>query len=83
MIAIGVKDMETCRIQSVEVSVQMTSEEDKEKWAEEHARRLNSMFERWQKPLGIDGEDYRRYLKKELADCCDKPLMKSLIELID
>ena len=74
--------MEVCHIQSVEVSVQTASEEDKEKWVEEHARRLQHLFEQWQKPLSIDGKEYRKHLTEELVNYCDEPLLKSLIESI-
>ncbi len=56
-------------------------EEEKQVWAERHARRIECRFEQWQKPLGIDDE-YLKYLTKELVDCCDDPLLKSLIESI-
>ena len=75
--------MEVCRIQSVEVTVQTFSEKDKEKWVKEHVRHLEHLFEQWQKPLGIDGEEYRKYLIEELTSCCDKPLLRSLMESID
>jgi hypothetical protein len=55
---------------------------EKQEWAEEHARRMKVRFEQWQKPLGIDSEEYLKYLKEELIDCCDEPLRKSLIESI-
>ena len=51
-------------------------------WAEERARRLQHLFEQWQKPLGIDGKEYRKYLTEELLGYCDEPLLKSLIESI-
>ena len=57
-------------------------EKEKQRWAEEHAIRIGHRFEQWQKPLGIDGDEYLKYLTKELIDCCDKPLWKSLIESI-
>ena len=74
--------MDVCRIQSVEVSAQIDSEEDKEKWVEEHARSLQHLFEQWQKPLGINGEEYCKHLTEELHGYCDDPLLKSLIESI-
>ena len=75
--------MEANRIRSVEISVRVACEEERQKWAEEHARRLQHLFEQWQKPLCIDGEEYRKYLTEDLLDCCDEPLLKSLIESID
>ena len=75
--------MEVCRIRSVEVTVQTASEEDKEKWVEDHVCRLQHLFEQWQKPLGIDDEGFRKYLTEELTNCCDEPLLKSLMESID
>lgn len=74
--------MECDQIQSVEVFASWDSEEEKQKWAEEHARRLQQVFEQWQRPLGIDGEKYYRHLIQDLADHCDEQLMKSLIESI-
>jgi hypothetical protein len=43
---------------------------------------MQKLFEQWQKPLGINGTEYRRYLKEELTAYCDEPLLKSLIETI-
>lgn len=74
--------MEVKQIQSAEISVPVGCEEEKQKWIEEHARRLQQLFERWQKPLCIDGEEYRKYLTEELPGYCDEPLLKSLIESI-
>ncbi len=74
--------MEVCPIQSVEISAPAGSEQEKQRWVEEHARRLQHLFEQWQKPLGIDGEEYRKHLTEELASQCDEPLLKSLIESI-
>ncbi len=74
--------MEVYQIQSAEISVSAACEEEKQKWVEEHAHRLQHLFEQWQKPLCIDGEEYRKYLTEELLGCCDKPLLKSLIESI-
>jgi len=54
----------------------------KDKWAEEQARRLQKRFEQWQKPLGIDGDEYVKYLRGELFQSCEDPLMKDLIESI-
>jgi hypothetical protein len=60
----------------------MSSKEEKEEWSEKHARRIQQRFEQWQKPLGIDSEEYLRHLRKELVDFCKNPLKKSLIENI-
>jgi hypothetical protein len=60
----------------------MSSKKEKEEWSEKHARRIQQRFEQWQKPLGIDSEDYLRYLRKELVGFCENPLKKSLIEMI-
>lgn len=73
--------MEVKQIQSAEISVP-ACEEEKQRWIEEHARRLQQLFEQWQKPLCIDGEEYRKYLTEELPGYCDEPLLKSLIESI-
>ncbi len=75
--------MEVCQIQSVGVFAPSGSDAEKQKWVEEHARQLQHVFEQWQKPLGIDGEEYRKYLTEELVHYyCDEPLLKSLIESI-
>ena len=74
--------MERDQIQSGEVFAPWDSEEEKQKWVEEHARRLQHVFEQWQKPLGIDGEEYRKHLTEDLVNQCDDPLLKSLIESI-
>lgn len=60
----------------------MSSKKEKEDWAEKHARRIQQKYEQWQKPLGIDSEEYLRYLRKELVGFCENPLKKSLIEMI-
>ena len=75
--------MEVCHIQTTEVSVQTTSEKDKEKWVKDQVLRLQHLFEQWQKPLGIDCHEYRKYLTEELTNCCDEPLLKSLMSSID
>ena len=73
--------MEVNQIHSAEISVP-DCEEEKQRGVEEHARRLQQLFEKWQKPLCIDGEEYRKYLNEELSGYCDEPLLKSLIESI-
>ena len=60
----------------------MSSQKEKEEWADEHARRIQQQFEQWQKPFGIDSAEYFRYLRRELLDSCEDPLKKSLIESI-
>ena len=74
--------MDVHHIQSVEICSPTGSAEEKQRWVEEHARGLQHLFEQWQKPLGIDGEKYRKHLTEELINCCDEPLLKSLIESI-
>ena len=74
--------MKAPHIQSVEMCSPVLSKAEREKWAKEHARRLRHVFEQWQKPLGIDGQEYCKHLTEELADHCDEPLLKSLIESI-
>jgi hypothetical protein len=54
----------------------------KQEWAKKHASRIQHRFEEWQRPLGIDGREYLKYLTQELTQCCDEPLRKSLIESI-
>ena len=60
----------------------LASDKEKQEWAERHARRLEQRFEEWQKPLGIDGEEYYKYLKEDLCQCIDEPEWRSLIESI-
>ena len=74
--------MEVNDFQSVEVHAGAADEEVKQKWVEEHALRLEHLFEQWQSPLGIDCEEYHKFLKEQLSDYYDQPLQKSLIELI-
>ncbi len=74
--------MEVHHIQSVEICAPAGSEEEKQRWVEEHARRYQHLFEQWQKLLGIDGKEYHKYLTEELVNYCDEPLLKSLIESI-
>ena len=52
----------------------------KQMWVEEHARLIQRQFEQWQQPLGIDGSEYIDYLRDELVNYCDDPLLKALIE---
>ena len=60
----------------------MAPNEDKNEWARTHALRIEHLFEQWQRPLGIDGRDYYKALIKEMSNCCEEPLRKSLIESI-
>ena len=55
------------------------SQAEKQKWAQKYAARIAEEFIPWQEPLGIDA-DYHRHLIGELADCCDDPLKKELVE---
>jgi len=55
---------------------------EKKRWAKIHALRLTNRFEQWQKPLGIEDDDYLDYLTENLSVCCDDPLYKSFIESI-
>ncbi|HEC01903.1 MAG TPA: hypothetical protein ENI81_00065 [Phycisphaerales bacterium] len=52
----------------------------RQRWAEEHASRLRNLWERWQKPLGIDSQEYYRYAMEDLLACYDDPLRRSFIE---
>jgi hypothetical protein len=60
----------------------LASEREKREWVEKHARRLQGRFAQWQKPLHINGAEYRKYLIQELSDCYDEPLRKSLMESV-
>lgn len=75
--------MEVCHIPTIEVTVPTVSEKDKKKWVEDQVLSLQHLFEQWQKQLGIDDGEYRKYLTEELTNCCDEPLLKSLMESID
>jgi len=54
----------------------------KQEWAQQHADRIQKLFEQWQQPLGIDGKEYAEHLRNELVQCHDNPLLKELIESI-
>jgi len=54
----------------------------KEKWVEEHARRMQKRFEQWQKPLGISGDEYCDFLREQLTETAEDPLIRSLIETV-
>ena len=58
----------------------MLANEKKQKWAEEYASRIGQRFEQWQVALDIGGDEYVKYLTKQLIDCCDKPVWHCLIE---
>jgi hypothetical protein len=74
--------MEVSRNKFVDLSDDAADDKEKQKWVEEHARRLQQRFEQWQKPFGIDGAEYHRYLIEQLHDFYSQPLRKSLIESI-
>jgi len=74
--------MDVDNIQSRASCNQSATEQKKKEWAEEHSIRLQGLFEQWQKPLGISGQEYRRYAKDELSDCYEDPILRSLIESI-
>ena len=58
------------------------SSEIRDQWIEQHARQVQQLFQQWQHPIGIDGQEYRKHLEKELATYWDDPLLKTLIESI-
>lgn len=60
----------------------MLAKSQKQGWAKKHAGRLETRFEHWQKPLGIDGQEYLIHLTKELEQSYDNPLKRALIESI-
>jgi hypothetical protein len=78
----GCGNMDVDNIQSTESCHRSATAQEINEWAEEHARRLQGLFEQWQKPLGISGQEYRRYAKDALSDCYEDPIMRSLIESI-
>lgn len=61
-------------------SKQAADEKERQRWAREHAYRLKNLWEQWQKPLGIDSQEYYNYAAKDLLDYYDDPLRRSLIE---
>lgn len=69
-------------LQNYAVESPKKTDKEKQQWIEEHARRLQRLFEQWQNPLGINGSEYRKHLNDELSDCYDQPLRKSIIEKI-
>jgi hypothetical protein len=78
----GVYDMEVDYNKSFQNNSGVDDEQEKQKWVEENARRLQRLFEQWQKPLNINGNQYQKYLKDELHNYCDEPLLRSLIDSI-
>ena len=58
------------------------SKQDKQEWAEFHARQLAVVFKKWQDLHQIDNTDYTNFLNHELVDSYEDPLRKSLIESI-
>ena len=74
--------MDIDHIQSRASYHQSATDQKKKEWAEEHAKRLQGLFEQWQKPLGINGQEYCRYTQDELSACYEDPILRSLIESI-
>jgi hypothetical protein len=74
--------MEVDHINSFQSSAGADNADEKQKWVEENSLRLQHLFEQWQKPLGINGNQYQKYLKDELPNYCDEPLLRSLIDSI-
>jgi phage host-nuclease inhibitor protein Gam len=74
--------MDIDHIQSGAPSLKSATDQKKKEWAEEHAKRLQGLFEQWQKPLGINGQEFCRYSKDELSECYEDPILRSLIESI-
>ena len=56
--------------------------ETRDQWVEQHARQVQQLFQQWQHPIGIDGQEYQKHLEKELAAYWDDPLLKTLVESI-
>ncbi|MFC1676006.1 hypothetical protein ACFL3G_02955 [Planctomycetota bacterium] len=74
--------MDVSRTQSAKSRATAASDQERQKWVEEQAHRLQNLFESWQKPLDIDANEYHKYLKDQLNTYCDEPLLKSFIESI-
>ncbi len=66
---------------TIEVDASAGSE-TRDLWVEQHAHQLQQLFQQWQRPIGIDGQEYRKHLEKELALYWDDPLLKALVESI-
>ena len=73
--------MDVYQIDTIEVN-SPTDRQIREEWIEEHVRHFQQIFKQWQQPIGIDEQAYRKHLEKELADCWEDPLLKTLIETI-
>lgn len=73
--------MDVYQIDTIEVN-SPTDRQIREEWIEKHVRHFQQIFKQWQQPLGIDEQVYRKHLEKELADCWEDPLLKTLIETI-
>ena len=74
--------MDVSHTQSAESRITATTDQERQKWVEEQAHRLQNLFESWQKPLDIGADEYLKYLKNQLNTYCDEPLLKSFIESI-
>ena len=59
-----------------------TNSKSRDQWIEQHARQVQQLFQQWQHPIGISGQEYQKHLEKELATYWDDPLLKTLIESI-
>ena len=59
-----------------------TNSKSRDQWIEQHARQVQQLFQQWQHPIGIDGQEYQKHLEKELATYWDDPLLRTLIESI-
>ena len=73
--------MDVCNNSTIEVDAP-TNSKSRDQWAEQHARQLQQVFHQWQETIGIDGQEYRKHLEKELSVYWDDPLLKTLIESI-
>ena len=59
-----------------------TNSKSRDQWIEQHAHQVQQLFQQWQHSIGIDGQEYRVHLEKELTVYWDDPLLKTLIESI-
>ncbi len=73
--------MDVQKINIIEVDASVSSER-RDQWLEKHAHQVQQTFQQWQGSIGIDGQEYRKHLEKELAVYWNDPLLKTLIESI-
>jgi len=74
--------MDVKHIDTYQCSTGKGCTDEKQQWIEDNARRLQHLFEKWQKPLGINNNQCRKYLTDQLNDYSENSLLRSLIDSI-